>query len=58
MLTFIITQNFNTFKLYPETELACKNWKSLIKNHLSENLLDIEKKFDMKTGKLRIPQNS
>ena len=58
MLTFIITQNFNTFKLYPETELACKNWKSLIKNLISETLLEIEKSFDMKTGKLIIPQNS
>ena len=31
MFDFIITKTFNTFKTYPEIELACKNWKSLIK---------------------------
>ena len=43
MLTFIITQNFNTFKLYPETEHACKNWKSLIKTNFPKPFLKSKK---------------
>ena len=43
MLTFIITQNFNTFKLYPETELACKNWKSLFKTKFPKTFLKSKK---------------
>ena len=43
MLTFIITQNFNTFKLYPETELACENWKSLFTTKFPKTFLKSRK---------------
>ena len=43
MFTFFITYNFNTFKLYPETDLACKNWKSLIKTKFPKTFLKSKK---------------
>ena len=43
MFTFIITKNFNTFKTYPEIELACKNWKSLIKTKFPKSFLKSKK---------------
>ena len=43
MLTFIITLKFNTFKFYPETEFACKNWKSLIKTNFPKTFLKSKK---------------
>ena len=42
-----------TFRIYPETELACKYNKSLYKTQYSEILVEYEDGSDMKTGKLR-----
>ena len=43
MFDFIITKTFNTFKTYPEIELACKNWKSLIKTKFPKTFLKSKK---------------
>ena len=42
------------FRLYPETELACKYNKPLYKTQFSEILVEKENGFDMITGKLII----
>ena len=43
--------------IYPETEIACKHKTPLFKTHFSEILVEYEKNFDMKTGKLNIHPN-
>ena len=40
------------FEIYPETEVACKYPKPFCETQYSENLVEYEKGFNMKTGKL------
>ena len=41
-----------SLQVYPETELACQYTKPLYKTQSSDILVEYEKGFDMKTGKL------
>ena len=47
-----IESKLTRFQLYPETELAYNYKKPLYKTQYSENLVEYEDGFDMKTGKL------
>ena len=51
-----IENKLTRFQVYPETELACKKNTPLSKRQYSE-IVDYEKDFDMKTGKLIINPN-
>ena len=49
-----IEKKLTRFQIYPEIELACKNSKTLFRNHYSEIFIQYEKDLDLKTGKLII----
>ena len=47
-----IENKLTRFQIYPETELACKNKKSIYKTQYSEILVEYEHGFDLNTGHL------
>ena len=49
-----IENKMTRFKIYPETELACKYTKPLYKTQYSDFFVEYEDGFEMNTGKLMI----
>ena len=49
-----IENKLTSFKVFPETEVACKDPKPLFKTQYSEILVEYVKGFDLKTGNLII----
>ena len=47
-----IENKLSRFQIYPETEIACKYPKPFFKTQYSKTLVEYEKSFGMKTGKL------